>query len=109
MHRAYCDWENICWTRAIKEGEKYIQAGLLSSESVFSEPYLSTDLNHQGLILHSIYHRPNGWDHVPAGSTIPNGESSMWGDYHAMELGLYLQRLMDDQKYYTFFGSTERA
>ena len=92
-----------------KEGEKYIQAGLLSSESVFSEPYLSTDLNHQGLILHSIYHRPNGWDHVPAGSTIPNGESSMWGDYHAMELGLYLQRLMDDQKYYTFFGSTERA
>jgi len=90
------------------EGEKYIQAGLLTSESIFSAPYLSTDLNHQGLILHSIYHRPNGWDHIPAGSNIPNGESSMWGDYHAMELGLYLERLMDDKKYYTFFGSTER-
>ncbi len=22
---------------------------------------------HQGLLLHSVYHRPNGWDHVPAG------------------------------------------
>ena len=31
-------------------------------------PYLSRDPRHQGLLLHSIYHRPNGWDHVPAGS-----------------------------------------
>lgn len=85
-------------------GEKYLQAGLLTAESIFSEPYLSTDIKHQGLILHSIYHRPNGWDYVPEGSKIPNGESSMWGDYHAMELALYLQRLMDDKKYYTFFG-----
>ena len=23
-----------------------------------------TDPQHQGLILHSVYHRPNGWDHV---------------------------------------------
>jgi rhamnogalacturonyl hydrolase YesR len=90
-----------------KEGEKYFQAGLLTSESVFSEPYLSTDKNHQGLILHSIYHRPNEWDYVPKGSKIPNGESSMWGDYHAMELGVYLQRLMNDEKYYTFFGCIE--
>ncbi len=89
------------------DGEKYFQAGLLTAESVFSEPYLSTDKNHQGLILHSIYHRPNGWDYVPQGSKIPNGESSMWGDYHAMELGVYLQRLMDDEKYYTFYGCTE--
>jgi hypothetical protein len=90
-----------------EDGEKYLQAGLLTAESVFSEPYLSTDKNHQGLILHSIYHRPNGWDYVPDGSKIPNGESSMWGDYHAMELGLYLQRLIDDKKYYSFFGCTE--
>lgn len=89
------------------EGEKYLQAGLLTSESVFNEPYLNTNKNHQGLISHSIYHRPNGWDYVPQGSKIPNGESSMWGDYHAMELGVYLQRLMDDEKYYTFFGCTE--
>lgn len=90
-----------------KDGERYLQAGLLTAESIYSEPYLSTDINHQGLILHSIYHRPNGWDYLPEGSKIPNGESSMWGDYHAMELGVYLQRLMDDEKYYTFFGCAE--
>ena len=25
-------------------------------------PYLSADAGHEGLILHSVYHRPNGWD-----------------------------------------------
>ena len=28
------------------------------------DSYLSTDTAHQGLILHSVYHRPNGWDHI---------------------------------------------
>ena len=36
-------------------------------DTLLDEPYLSTDANHQGLILHSIYHRPNGWDFVPPG------------------------------------------
>lgn len=85
-------------------GDKYWQAGLTVSKTVLSEPYLSTDPNHQGLILHSIYHRPNGWDHIPAGSKIPRGESSMWGDYHARELALYIQRLAENKPYYTFFG-----
>ena len=31
------------------------------------EPYLSTDPDHEGLILHSVYHRPNGWDYIPPG------------------------------------------
>ena len=56
-------------------------------------PYVSTDAHHQGLLLHSVYHRPNGWDAVAPGHKVPNGESSMWGDYHARELALYLQRL----------------
>jgi hypothetical protein len=43
-------------------------------------------------LLHSVYHRPNGWDHVAPGQKIPNGESSMWGDYHLMELAVMLQR-----------------
>lgn len=71
---------------------------------LFEEPYLSTDNAHQGLILHSIYHQPNGWDHVPEGRSIPCGESSMWGDYHALELGVLLHRLATDQPYYAFFG-----
>ena len=42
---------------------------------------------HQGLLLHSVYHRPNGWDYVPPGRKVPCGESSQWGDYHLRELG----------------------
>lgn len=83
-------------------GKKYFQAGLTIADTLFAEPYLSTDPKHQGLILHSVYHRPNGWDHVPKGRKVPCGESSMWGDYHAMELALLIQRLAAG-KYYTFF------
>ncbi|HSY53859.1 MAG TPA: glycosyl hydrolase [Opitutaceae bacterium] len=83
-------------------GKKYFQAGLTIADTLFDEPYLSTNKKHQGLLLHSVYHRPNGWDHVPKGRSVPCGESSMWGDYHAMELALLIQRLAAG-KYYTFF------
>jgi unsaturated chondroitin disaccharide hydrolase len=89
-------------------GNRYFQAGLTVLDTLFDAPYLSTDANHQGLILHSIYHRPNGWDRIPPGARIPLGESSMWGDYHAREAALYVQRLAQDQPYYTFFGSTQK-
>jgi unsaturated chondroitin disaccharide hydrolase len=83
--------------------KRYFQAGLTIADRLFDEPYLSTDPNHQGLLLHSVYHRPNGWDYVPPGRKIPCGESSMWGDYHAMELGLMILRLATDKPYYQFF------
>ena len=86
-------------------GKRYRQAGLTVLNSLLGFPYLSTDPQHQGLILHSIYHQPNGWDHVPPGQKIACGESSMWGDYHARELALYLQRMVRDEKYLTFFGN----
>jgi unsaturated chondroitin disaccharide hydrolase len=85
-----------------KKGERYFQAGLTIAQVLFKEPYLSTDPQHEGVLLHSIYHRPNGWDYIPEGATIPFGESSMWGDYHMLELGLLLSRLAEG-KYYTFF------
>ncbi len=88
-------------------GEKYLQAGLTVVEALLAPPYLSTNPKHQGLILHSIYHRPNGWDYVPDGGKIPSGESSMWGDYHAREVALYLQRIIRNEKYYTFFGCVQ--
>jgi len=75
------------------DGRRYEQAGLTVVKNVFAEPYLSLDAKHQGLILHSVYHRPNGWDHVPAGKKIPCGESTMWGDYHARELALMVLRM----------------
>jgi unsaturated chondroitin disaccharide hydrolase len=85
-------------------GARYDQAGLRVLDTLLAEPYLSVDDRHQGLLLHSIYHRPNGWDHVPAGSRIPRGESSMWGDYHLREAALYLKRLAESGPYLTFFG-----
>lgn len=85
-------------------GRVYKQAGITIANTLFAEPYLSTSPDHQGMILHSVYHRPNGWDYIPAGSKIPNGESSIWGDYHARELALYLLRLADEKPYYTFFN-----
>lgn len=90
------------------DADRYWQAGLTVLDHLFDEPYLSTDPQHQGLILHSIYHRPNGWDHIPEGSKIPNGESSMWGDYHAREVALLVHRLIHNEPYYTFFSAVEK-
>lgn len=75
------------------EGKRYAQAGLTVAKNVLAEPYLSLQGDHQGLVLHSVYHRPNGWDHIPDGRKVPCGEATMWGDYHARELALYLLRL----------------
>jgi len=86
------------------EGHGYYQAGLTIAATLFDEPYLSTRDEHQGLILHSVYHRPNGWDSIPEGSRIPQGESSMWGDYHALELALLLRREIQGGPYPTFFS-----
>ncbi|WP_047490682.1 glycoside hydrolase family 88 protein [Terriglobus sp. TAA 43] len=87
-----------------KGGETYFQAGLAVADALLQEPYLSTSPAHEGILLHSIYHRPNGWDYTPPGAKIPQGESSMWGDYHMLELGLLLHRL-GQGKYYTFFDA----
>jgi len=90
--------------KSSRSSATYRLAGFTIADALFSEPYLSTNQSHQGLILHSIYHRPNGWDYVAPGQKIPNGESSMWGDYHARELGLMLLREAQGQPYLTFFG-----
>ncbi len=117
----YNDWEPIDSTAAAigaqgllrlgrylglesEDGKRYWQAGLTSMKSMLSAPYLSEDENHQGLLLHSIYHQPNGWDNVPEGQKVACNESSQWGDYHIREAALYLQRIINDETYYTFFG-----
>lgn len=82
---------------------RYIQAGLTVTQTLLREPYLSTSASHQGLILHSVYHRPNGWDNVPQGYKVPCNESSMWGDYHARELMLYLSKQIKNEPYYVFY------
>lgn len=86
------------------KGAKYFRAGLVTAKTLMNPPYLSDNPRHEGLVLHSVYHRPNGWDYVPRGKAVPQGESSMWGDYHAMELAVYLQRLVERRETLTFCG-----
>jgi unsaturated chondroitin disaccharide hydrolase len=86
--------------------KRYEQSGLRILATLFDDAgaYLAASSNHQGLLLHSVYHWPNGWDHVPRGARAPRGESSQWGDYHAREAALYLKRLAGGGPYLTFFG-----
>lgn len=90
-------------------GRRYFKAGLRVSRTLLEPPYLSENPKHQGLLLHSIYHRPNGWDYVPKNRRIPQGESSMWGDYHAMELAVYLKRLIEGGPYLTFYDQKPKG
>jgi hypothetical protein len=89
-----------------EDGSRYEQAALQILDVLLDERglYLSVHPGHQGLILHSLYHRPNGWDHVPPGASVPRGESSQWGDYHAREAALYVRRLALGGPYLAFFG-----
>ena len=87
-------------------GGKYTQAGLAVARTLFSDAYLAPDTDaHHGLLLHSIYHRPNNWDFTPPGREVPCGESSMWGDYHLLELAVYLHRLARGERYLAFFDA----
>ncbi len=88
-----------------KHGVTYRQVGLTIARTLLAEPYLSTNAKHQGLLLHSVYHRPNGWDYIAPGQKVPNGESSMWGDYHLRELALLILREAKELPYLTFFGA----
>jgi hypothetical protein len=81
---------------------KYFRAGMTILNPLLSESYLSMKKGPQGILLHSVYNRPNGWDFIPEGSKVPNGESSMWGDYHMTELCLTAQKILEGD-YYTFY------
>jgi hypothetical protein len=85
-------------------GVRYVEAGLAVVNTLLNEPYLSHNPPDEGLVLHSVYHRPNGWDYVPPGRKIPCGEAGMWGDYHMREVALYVERLAENAPYYTFYG-----
>jgi unsaturated chondroitin disaccharide hydrolase len=91
------------FTEMSARSQHYFHAGLTIARTLFADPYLSADPEHQGLLLHSIYHRPNGWDFTPPGRAIMCGESSMWGDYHLRELALTILRIAKSQPQYKFY------
>ncbi len=86
------------------DGARYWQAGLTTLRTLLGDAYLGLDPQHHGLLLHAVYHRPNGWDYIPPGHAVPCGEACMWGDYHLREVALLVQRLIENKPYYTFFG-----
>jgi len=89
-------------------GSRYTAAGLTVARTLFNAGYLSESAEHQGLLLHSVYHRPSAWDFIPPECKVPCGESSLWGDYHAAELAIYLQRMADPKRpYYAFFDAAD--
>jgi len=75
------------------DGTRYEAAGFRTAATVLSAPYLSEDPKHEGLLLHAVYHYPNGWDRSADGSDTPHGESCLWGDYHLLELALWISRV----------------
>ena len=87
-----------------EDGKKYWHAGLTVVNTLLQEPYISSGKDHQGLLLHSVYHWPNRWDHVPTGAVVAQGESSMWGDYHLREVALYLHKMIRKEPYYAFYN-----
>lgn len=64
--------------------------------------YLAIEKEHQGILKHSAYNWANGWDYVAEGEKAPPNESSMWGDYHMVELCFFANKILKEE-YYTFF------
>ena len=86
-----------------RRGRRYRAAAHTIARTLLRPPYLSDRPKHQGITLHAVYHRPNGWDYVPRGRRIPCGESCMWGDYHTMELIHLVRREARGEPYPVFF------
>lgn len=40
------------------DGKRYVQAGLTSLRTMLTDTYLGVAPDHQGLLLHSVYHQP---------------------------------------------------
>ncbi len=91
-------------TDAQQGGRLFFQAGLTVLRRLLEKPYLSDAPEHEGLLLHALYHRPRGWDHVPEGHETPRGEATMWGDFHLREVCIYVERLSGRGPYHTFFA-----
>ena len=70
-------------------GKTYLRAGFQIMERLASEDYLSGDINHEGLLLHAVYHYPNAWDYAERADIPPRGESCLWGDYHLLEAAMW--------------------
>ena len=92
--------------RGADDAARYTQAGLRTLATLVDPggPYLDAGSAHQGLLLHAVYHRPNGWDARPHDAPTPRGEATLWGDYHLREAALLVKRLAENGPHLAFFG-----
>lgn len=100
----YLEGRDVSCAHLRHTASEYQRAGLAVLKTLLEAPYLSLDPAHEGLLLHSVYHRPNGWDHIPEGQRVPCGESCQWGDYHLREAAVLAQRECRGRPDYSFFS-----
>src|SRR5439155_9656203 len=48
--------QGLLWLARVAHDDRYEQAALRVLDTILDEPYLSVDRDHQGLLLHSVYH-----------------------------------------------------
>ena len=84
---------------------RYTQAGLTVLRTLLDEPYLSTRSEHQGLLLHSVYHRPNGWDYLPPGARCPAASRACGAITIFARRPCTSSDLSPGRRYLTFWGA----
>ena len=95
--------------RQIPDTVKYLGCAITVSQTLFSDEYISLHEKHEGLLLHAVYHVPNNWDNPSSKSSLPAGESCMWGDYHMLELARCIQQINSGLKQPSFFDGILEA
>lgn len=96
-----------CLPEDDRDKERYRQAGLTVVKTLLISKFVSVETEHEGLLLHAVYHRPNGWDYIPRGRNIPCGESCIWGDYHLLELLVWLTQKARGERPWNFYANVE--
>lgn len=89
--------------REIPDAQKYLGCAATVSRTLFSDEYVSVQEQHEGLLLHAVYHVPHAWDNPSSKSGLPAGESCMWGDYHLLELAHCIEHLNAGRNLSRFF------
>jgi len=75
------------------------------ARTLFSEAYLSTSSDHEGLILHAVYHRPMRGIMSRRAARFRAGSPACGGIINARELALLILRMARGDPVYTFFGN----
>ena len=98
-HPGYIDWWMDMGPEGFQDAEVYLRTAISVDPKGWAKfDYVKMPEYRWGVLLAPEVE----------GRKIPCGESSLWGDYHAVELAVYLQRLADTKRpYLTFFDASK--